>query len=51
MLVNIEGKDLEFPHTPILVCYRGSQAHGTYVPPEDADSIDDVDLLGVQFLK
>ncbi len=27
--------------------YRGSQAHGTYVPPEDPNSIDDIDVFMV----
>lgn len=27
--------------------YVGSQSHGTYVPPDDPDAIDDVDLMGV----
>lgn len=31
----------------ILLGYRGSQAHGTYVPSSDPDSIDDIDLMGV----
>jgi uncharacterized protein len=38
---------LELPHTPILVCYRGSQAHGTYIPPEDECSVDDIDIFAV----
>jgi predicted nucleotidyltransferase len=31
----------------ILVAYRGSIAHGTHIPSDDPDSIDDVDYLGV----
>jgi predicted nucleotidyltransferase len=31
----------------ILLGYRGSIAHGTYVPNTDPDSIDDVDLMGI----
>jgi predicted nucleotidyltransferase len=31
----------------ILFGYRGSQAHGTWRPPTDPTSIDDVDLMGV----
>jgi RNA repair pathway DNA polymerase beta family protein len=27
--------------------YRGSQAHGTYIPPEEKSGIDDIDLMGV----
>lgn len=31
----------------ILYCYRGSIAHGMYIPPEDDMGTDDVDLIGV----
>jgi len=31
----------------ILLAYRGSVAHGMYVPANDPNSIDDVDLIGV----
>lgn len=31
----------------LLLAYRGSVAHGTYVPPSDPDSIDDIDFMGV----
>lgn len=31
----------------ILVGYRGSVAHGMYIPSDDPDSIDDIDLMGV----
>lgn len=27
--------------------FRGSQAHGTYIPPEEKSGIDDIDLMGV----
>ena len=43
-----------FPDTPfdledhlILLGRRGSEAHGTYIPPEDPNSIDDRDLMGI----
>ncbi len=32
---------------PIIVGYRGSHAHGTFIPPEDPKGTDDVDLFGV----
>lgn len=35
------------PYHPSLVCYRGSIAHGMFVPQEDPNSIDDKDLLAV----
>jgi predicted nucleotidyltransferase len=31
----------------VLCGYRGSHAHGTYLPPEDPHSTDDVDVFGV----
>lgn len=34
-------------NTPILVGYRGSIAHGMYVPPKEPTSIDDKDLMSV----
>lgn len=35
------------PENLIFLGYRGSQAHGTYRPKNDPDSIDDIDLMGV----
>lgn len=35
------------PQRPILVTYRGSHAHGMYVPPTEPTGIDDIDILGV----
>jgi uncharacterized protein len=35
------------PNNTIFLGYRGSQAHGTYVPKDDPNSIDDIDLMGV----
>lgn len=37
----------DFHERSILFGYRGSQAHGTWRPPTEPDSIDDVDLMGV----
>lgn len=31
----------------ILTCYRGSQAHNTYVPNSDPNSIDDIDVMAI----
>jgi len=43
-------KDQIFPENRIILCgYRGSIAHGTYVPNHDPNSIDDVDLITVYF--
>lgn len=41
-----QTKDL-LPENLILLGYRGSIAHGTYVPPSDPNSIDDKDVMGV----
>jgi predicted nucleotidyltransferase len=41
----IHDEEIAFPHTPIVVCYRGSHSHGTYIPPEDPLGVDDVDLF------
>jgi predicted nucleotidyltransferase len=38
---------VEIPEGTILLSYRGSIAHGMFVPPEDPNSIDDVDLMGI----
>jgi hypothetical protein len=31
----------------VMLCYVGSTSHNTYVPKDDPDSIDDVDIMGV----
>jgi predicted nucleotidyltransferase len=36
-----------FPSTTVLAGYRGSIAHGMYVPNTDPNSIDDIDVMGV----
>jgi hypothetical protein len=33
------------PHLLVLAL-MGSHSHGTYLPPEDPDAVDDVDLMG-----
>ena len=38
-----------FPQHTSLVMYRGSVSHNTFVPPEQPNSSDDVDLMGVYF--
>lgn len=37
------------PERTFYLAYRGSVAHGMYVPPENPDSIDDIDLMGFVF--
>ncbi len=44
------SKDMKLPEFPAgtcLVAYRGSMAHGMYIPSSDPKSIDDIDLMGV----
>ena len=52
--MNIELKGLSreqvtnlLPEGLISLCWRGSVAHGMYVPKSDPDSIDDKDVMGV----
>jgi len=42
-----EEKALIVPQGTILLGYRGSIAHGMYIPSSDPDSIDDKDIMGV----
>jgi hypothetical protein len=42
-----ERKQELLPNNVILLGYRGSHAHGMFVPKNDPDSIDDIDLMGV----
>ena len=46
--------EIQWPDVPfdlkaatIMAMRRGSEAHGTYVPPDSPDSIDDRDVMGV----
>ena len=43
-----ETKEL-IPDNLIFLGYRGSIAHGMYVPSSDPNSIDDKDIMGVYF--
>ena len=53
MLVNISGigknmsNELFKDGVLILEGFRGSQAHGTYIPSDDPNSIDDIDYMGI----
>lgn len=40
---------VEYPPNTFFLGYRGSIAHGMYVPPTNPDSIDDIDLMGFVF--
>jgi uncharacterized protein len=35
------------PPKTLLLGYMGSHSHGTYIPKENPDSIDDIDIMGV----
>lgn len=37
------------PKETFYLAYRGSVAHGMYIPPTDENSIDDIDLMGFVF--
>ena len=43
----VVGSDMGLQDWCILLGYRGSVAHGMYVPNSDPNSIDDIDLMGV----
>jgi predicted nucleotidyltransferase len=52
MTIELKGLSREqvtnlLPEGLISLCWRGSVAHGMYVPKSDPDSIDDKDLMGV----
>lgn len=52
IMITLSGLNQEqiadiIPQTPVLVGYRGSIAHGMYVPNSDPSSIDDKDVMGV----
>jgi len=42
------ARDTGFPLEPHLVVLglMGSHSHGTYIPPEDPNAVDDIDLMG-----
>lgn len=39
--------DFDMLEHSIILCYRGSIAHNTYIPNADPNSIDDKDVIGV----
>ena len=39
--------DRLLPEGLISLCWRGSVAHGMYIPKSDPDSIDDKDVMGI----
>lgn len=54
MILNLKGLSAEeakelVPDNLIFLGYRGSIAHGMYIPNSDPDSVDDKDIMGVFF--
>jgi hypothetical protein len=47
----LESGDSRFESTPdtFFLAYRGSVAHGMFIPSTDPKSIDDIDLMGFAF--
>lgn len=45
--VDAPAEFCDIPEGTCLLAYRGSIAHGMYVPKSDPNSIDDVDLMGI----
>ena len=46
--LNKEEEKILIPDGTILLGWRGSIAHGTYIPSSDPDTIDDKDIMGVR---
>jgi predicted nucleotidyltransferase len=42
-----EEREDAFPFHTVLAAYRGSIAHGMYIPPTDPNAIDDKDIMAV----
>lgn len=45
-MMDNSGIQFVVPDECFYLGYRGSVAHGMYVPPDNPDSIDDIDLMG-----
>lgn len=45
--LTLEESSNIIPDETILLGYVGSTAHGTYIPKDDPNSIDDIDIMGV----
>jgi len=46
-LIQMHVRSPEWAQNLLLAGYRGSHAHGTYVPPEEPKGTDDVDVFGI----
>lgn len=47
LLTALNFRSPVWAQNPILAGYRGSHAHGTFIPPEDPRGTDDIDVFGV----
>jgi len=47
LLSQMNLRSPKWARNPIIAGYRGSHAHGTYIPPEDEHGTDDIDTFGV----
>jgi hypothetical protein len=43
----VESHDFNLLPTSTFLGFVGSKSHGTYTPPDDPDTIDDIDMMGV----
>jgi hypothetical protein len=43
----IDSHDFSLLPTSTFLGFVGSKSHGTYTPPDDPDTIDDIDIMGV----
>ncbi len=48
-VVGDPASSVEYPLSTFFLGYRGSLAHGMFVPKNDPNSIDDIDLMGFVF--
>lgn len=46
VLTRLNGDTFSPPEGTFWLAYRGSVAHGMYIPSDDPNSIDDIDLMG-----
>ena len=47
LLAALNERSPVWARNPIISGYRGSHAHGTYIPPEEPRGTDDIDLFGI----
>ena len=47
LLAALNDRSPVWARNPIISGYRGSHAHGTFIPPDDPHGTDDIDVFGV----